>query len=674
MSARRAGPGPARLPLRPLLPPDRPAAPPHAPRRTGADGLRAGARLAAAAGLLAALAGCALLPEGRGPAAGPAAAPPAAPAVPALRLEVVAPGALKALLQQHLDLARLQQLGGDDAPGPAELNRLIGAAPAQVRALLQTEGHFEPQVQVDREPGPEARGTAPPAPGLATATTTVRLRVDPGPPTRVAALQVEPQGELARRAAAGDAEAGALQQSLPATAAPQPGEVFRNADWSAGKQAVLTRLRAAGYAAASLAESRAEVDVPARQATLRLRPDSGPLFLAGALVVDGLNHHDEATVRAQAGFDRGAPLTEQRLLDYQDRLQRTQLFQSVSVGFEPDPAQAAQTPVRVRLGELPLQQATVGVGISANAGPRATLEHVHRRPLGWAVVARNKLEWGQKSQLWSGDFQTHPGPRFQRTQLGGQIDREVSDTDVVLSQRLRLGRAQETRTLEQTAFVELLRSRQADLPDSPVAQRDGAGVRNAGALSANLHLVWRRLDSVLLPTRGVTLALQGGVGQARGDGSSGPFSRLYGRLVGYLPLGQQWYGQARLEAGQVFKRDGLTVPDALGFRAGGDDSVRGYAYRSLAPTTADGGTISGEHLLTASVELARPISARLPSVWGAVFVDAGRAVARWQDYSPAWGYGVGVRWRSPIGPLRMDLAWADELQKLRLHLSVGIAF
>ena len=57
-----------------------------------------------------------------------------------------------------------------------------------------------------------------------------------------------------------------------------------------------------------------------------------------------------------------------------------------------------------------------------------------------------------------------------------------------------------------------------------------------------------------------------------------------------------------------------------------------------------------------------------------MFIDAGRAVNQWSSFRPAVGVGVGVRYRSPIGPLRADLAWGDEVQKLRLHLSVGVAF
>jgi translocation and assembly module TamA len=231
---------------------------------------------------------------------------------------------------------------------------------------------------------------------------------------------------------------------------------------------------------------------------------------------------------------------------------------------------------------------------------------------------------------------------------------------------LRLGRTQDTQRFERLYFAELLQSRQSLLADGSVV--------DAQALSANYQLVWRELDSVVLPTRGFSVSLQGGAGQAQSNaGRAGPFGRLYGRLTGYLPLGAQWYGQARVEAGEVIKSDAVVVPDALGFRAGGDDSVRGYGYRTLTPNVR-GQIVSGNVLLTTSVELARPIMASMPSVWGAVFVDAGRAAQRWADYAPALGYGVGVRWRSPIGPLRADLAWGQELRKLRLHLSVGIAF
>ena len=63
--------------------------------------------------------------------------------------------------------------------------------------------------------------------------------------------------------------------------------------------------------------------------------------------------------------------------------------------------------------------------------------------------------------------------------------------------------------------------------------------------------------------------------------------------------------------------------------------------------------------------MARPILASMPSVWGALFIDAGRAVTHWRDFKPALGWGVGLRWRSPVGALRLDLAYGQQARRLR---------
>jgi translocation and assembly module TamA len=118
----------------------------------------------------------------------------------------------------------------------------------------------------------------------------------------------------------------------------------------------------------------------------------------------------------------------------------------------------------------------------------------------------------------------------------------------------------------------------------------------------------------------------------------------------------------------------VAVPYTLLFRTGGDDTVRGYPYQGLGPSDASGNAVGARVLGVGSVELARPFLRRLPSLWGAAFVDAGNAAPRWQGFDPALGYGVGVRWRSPVGALRLDLAYGQRLHRVRLHFSVGITF
>jgi translocation and assembly module TamA len=580
-------------------------------------------------------------------------APPPATLAP-ITVEVVAPAPLQALLLQHLDVVRLAELARGESVSDSELTRLLDAAPAQVTALSRTEGYFSPTLRIQRLP-PAAEGLP----------QRVRLEVDPGPRAVISQLRLEVEGPLAREVAAGDARAMQVLQSLRAGFGLKPGMPFRNETWVDAKGAALARLRSAGHAAAQWSTSAADVDVERAGVSLTLVADAGPLFRSGPFEVEGTRLHDPRTVTSLAGFSPGAVLTEALLLDFQERLQKSGLFDRASVSFEPDPARADAAPVRVRVDEAARHQLVLGLGISANTGPRATVEHIDRRLFGLPARSRNKAEWGRSRQAWDGELSTHADADLYRWIAGGTLERLESDVDVVLTQRLRAGRAQDGLRIDRLFFVEADRS----------STRTSAGPLESLAYTGNFHWSWRDLDSPVLPTQGLTASVQLALGHARdGDsGLNGSFGRAWGRLELYRPLGAGWYGQARVEAGSVFAPEGLAVPDGLRFRAGGDDSVRGYAYRSLGPTTASG-VGSGDALLTASVELARPLSASLPQWWGAVFVDAGNAADSLGSLRPVVGSGVGVRWRSPVGPLRLDLAYGEAVRRTRIHFSVGIAF
>ena len=122
------------------------------------------------------------------------------------------------------------------------------------------------------------------------------------------------------------------------------------------------------------------------------------------------------------------------------------------------------------------------------------------------------------------------------------------------------------------------------------------------------------------------------------------------------------------------------VPDTLAFRAGGDDSVRGYPRFRSRSGLGRRDVVGGDGLALDGARAsgggsARPILASMPSLWGAVFVDAGNAAQSFGELKPALGLGVGLpRWRSPVGPLRLDLAYGREVKRFRLHFSVGIVF
>ena len=608
--------------------------------------------------LAASLAGCGGLSRllADKPAA-PAAGTAAADAPVAYTLEVRAPDGVRKLLTTHLDLARFQRLEGNDRVTLADLGRLVQAAPAQARALLETEGYFNAVVKARREAG--QGGEAP----------QVVVEVDPGPRTTVAQVQIDVRGDLQSAQAAGLPAANALMLRLRQEWQLGTGKPFRQGEWGDAKNATLARARAGGYAAAGWGNTRAQVDAPTNSARLELQLDSGPLFHFGALNPEGLQRYNRAAIDNLATFGNGTPYSEKLLLDFQERLQRANLFESATVEIDTDPAKAVASPVAVRVKELSKNQTEVGAGYSDSTGQRVSVEHLNRRFLdrsffGTDLIARNKLELGRDRQSLESSLITHPLPGANRYLLSAKLQRETLAGATVESTSLRAGRTFESERIDRLVFAELLTA----------STRSSGGDRRDRSLTGNYHFTWRDLDSTLLPTRGQALHAEAAAGYAVSDvAANGPFARGLARLTAYRPLGGAWLGSARVEAARVVAKTGVGVPDTLLFRAGGDDSVRGYSFGSLGPVV-NGAVSSGRVLVSGSMEATHPLLDSFPTLLGAVFIDAGAAANQWSALDPVLGYGLGLRLRSPVGPLRVDIAYGQAVHEFRLHFGVGITF
>jgi translocation and assembly module TamA len=609
--------------------------------------------------LVAALAGCAQLPFRNGPAAEQPDTLPKPPRPPQFRLEVAAPSDLRALLLQHLDLARLQQAADVDELTRGEIDRLVAAASSQALSLLQTEGYFNPVVKVQRLD--DAR--EPPL---------LLMSVEPGPRATISRLTLEVQGGLPEQQASGERQADELAAAIQAEWALQPGEPFTQSTWDSAKNRVLATLRANGYLSASWAGTAAQVNTEDDSVRLFLVADSGELFRVGTIRIAGLERFDEGAVMPAARELIGRPATEQLLRDVQDRLLALGLFQSAVIDVDPASERPAQAQALLALREQSLQQATFGIGYGDDTGLQATLEHTHRRIFDSRWTLYNKLQVGQNLSFWNSELVSHLQDDGWRTLFATNFERLESDNELRKSWYLRGGRTRDTLRIWRLVYAEYADAR----------LETSAGVNDSDAVSGNYHWVWRDVDDLRTPTRGSVWSLQGALGYARGtttpknepqSNDSSAFARAYARVQSYVPLGNNFYGSGRLELGQVFVKETLAVPDTLLFRAGGDDSVRGYAYRSLGPEV-DGVTLSGNTLFTASLQLARPIFADQPAFLWAVFVDTGNASDGWNNMRPVFGYGVGLHWRSPVGPLRIDLAYGEDVGKFRLHFSVGVVF
>ena len=149
---------------------------------------------------------------------------------------------------------------------------------------------------------------------------------------------------------------------------------------------------------------------------------------------------------------------------------------------------------------------------------------------------------------------------------------------------------------------------------------------------------------------------------------------MQGRATGkwVLNLGTKNRLLTRADVGATMIENIIDLPASKRFYAGGDTSIRGYSYEELGPLNSLGQVIGGKYLLVGSAELDH----RLSDKWSvAAFYDVGNALNNFDNLGDqiAEGAGVGIRWHSPVGPVRIDFAWAltEPYDGFRLHLVIG---
>ncbi|MBT8442620.1 MAG: BamA/TamA family outer membrane protein, partial [Gammaproteobacteria bacterium] len=182
---------------------------------------------------------------------------------------------------------------------------------------------------------------------------------------------------------------------------------------------------------------------------------------------------------------------------------------------------------------------------------------------------------------------------------------------------------------------------------------------------------WLKLeaDDALRPAHGYRLGLEiSGANDSLGSDTT--FVQVDATAKWIYSFENQSRFLIRGRLGFTSERNFEELPPSVRFFAGGDNSVRGYEFESLGPVDADGDVIGGDRIAVASVEYDFPFSA---SWSGAVFLDVGNAFTG-SDFDAKQGAGFGLRWQSPVGPIRFDIAWPiDDAveQGARLHVSLG---
>ena len=572
---------------------------------------------------------------------------------------IEAPRPIEKMLEANLDLLRWQ---GNPRLDLDQLQRLVKAAPDQAKTLIATEGYYSPRVSA----GLDTSGATPIA----------RVLVEPGEPVIVGDVELVLQGFEPIEGGAPPFDAADLRSrwTLPV------GQRFRQADWEAAKRDLLRRVIQNRYPRAQLVESSAIVDPDVKRALLKVVLDSGPEVRFGELRIEGLKRYAPAVVLNLNEIKPGEVYNEAKMQAFQARLQDTGYFSGVEVSTDQTETLAEDIealadeqsataprkpldnplvlPLLVRVTENKQKNISVGVGVSTNTGNRAQVTYDDLSVYGLRL--KSNLIAETKRQGARADFYFPTKPKGYNDSFGAGFERNDLQGEITAVASVAVRRAWGSPLLERSITLEYL---------SEKVTVEGLPDRSSKSIPLTYNFTKRELDNLLLPTKGYVFNAQG-VAAVLPILTDERFLRLTTRYLTYRPVGESGTVVLRAEAGALGSRKKEGVPATFLFRAGGDGSVRGYGYQELGVRVGEA-TVGGRYLLTGSAEY----QYWFKPPWGmAVFVDAGNAADRIKDLKPEVGVGVGARWRSPVGPINVDIAYGQAVKKARLHFSLGFTF
>jgi translocation and assembly module TamA len=568
----------------------------------------------------------------------PAEVAPDAPARVQFRVVINAPRPYEKLLENGLDLTRWQRDRGLAMP---LLERVVAEARAKATEALAAEGYFSAKVdsRIDMESANQA---------------VVHIDVELGPRTLVREVDLKVQG-----AATQDQEGRKRIDDMRHNWLLGPGRPFQQKEWDAAKTGALLRLSKGPFAAAKIVESQARIDPDIHSADLSLTLDSGPVFHAGKAEVTGLKRYPRRVVTNMNPFAVGEPYDGLKLDLFQRRLLETGYFDAVQLTIDPDPDQSAAAPLHVNVIEAPSQRIDTGVEYNTDTGAGVTLDYRNADIFDSAWRFRSQLRLNQKEQTGEITFDSPPRPGgvwntyrtgLYRTDIENQVSREA-----VVAVAHNWGLQRLPSQVELSAHYERL----------SIA---GFGNQDSHALFVGYRKTFNTTEELISPRKGLIGTVEAGVGLP--GASSREFARGRAHVNWLIPAGLRNDFLVRAEVGAVIAGSRQDIPSSFLFRTGGDQSIRGYAYQSIGVPLGQA-IVGGRYLALASVGYTRWITDTLGA---AVFVDAGDAFDAFSRFRLAAGYGVGVRWRSPVGPFRADVAYGARTHNFRLHFSVGYAF
>jgi len=556
----------------------------------------------------------------------------------AYEVSIDAPRSVRSLLKDNLDLVRFSSRND---VSDEQFGFLVTAAAQQANDLVQTDGYFSAVIKTDVRVAAKKRKR-------------VVISVEPGPRTNISSVDLHFQGPVVN-------EEPGLELTARLAWNLRAGDPFSQSGWAGAKNASLKALQSRRYLAARIIHSDAQINPRTHQAALSVDFDSGPTFRFGQVSVSGQQRYPQDIISNIDPIHPGEIYSAAKIQELQRQIQNTPYYSSVAIDVSNDPAHQDATPVNVKVSEFQYQNVRSGVGYSTNTGPslQGSYQYNNVFDRAWVFTVQGLIE--PETQNGAISLAMPPDAKSYVNSVRASYTRtDYEDTDIH-SVLVGLQRARSLENYDWNYSLTFYEDRLTQNTANPTDSR---------ALMPGWSWTRRNVDDPVFPSSGNLIHAEAGFA-VKGLLTDQTFARVYVHGKQYWQLGKTDLLVVRAEFGGVFTGGSSSgIPASLLFRAGGADSVRGYSYESIG-NNVGGSVLPTKYLATGGIEYQHWFS---HEYGGAVFYDIGTASDTWYEKTFYQGVGVGARWRSPIGPVNLDLAYGLRNRNFRPYLTLGIAF
>ncbi|AZD55753.1 Outer membrane component of TAM transport system [Pseudomonas chlororaphis subsp. aureofaciens] len=528
-------------------------------------------------------------------------------------------------------------IGGVGDRDEEALLRFSRGAEEQARKAAQALGYYQPQISSEVKGGEKPR---------------LVLNIDPGEPVHLRNVTIRVDGPAA----------SLKGFRVPKSDQLKSGAVLNHGHYEDAKRLIQNQASRYGFFSGRFTRQKLAVDPQAGVADIELVYESGPRYALGKVSFAGDTPFDEDLLQRMVPFKAGTPYDSELIAELNQALQSSGYFEGVRVDAAPTAAAAEVIPVAVQLETRKPRTMGLGLGFSTDVGPRAKANWTRH----WVNAQGHSYGWEaeisaprQNVGLFY-DIPLDPPLTDKLRFAGGYQNEEISNTDT-LSKLLTLGPEWHSKLPSGWQRVISLKWQREEY-----RLGDDSGLSTL--LMPGISYSYLRSDNRIDPHNGYRLQFDSKVAK---EGLGSDTNLLYGTVLlkGLTTVWDNHRFLGRVQFGGSATNGYKKVPPSLRFFAGGDQSVRGYDYQSLSPENSDGDRIGGRYMVAGSVEYQYSIAEK----WRlATFVDQGNSFDKLELPNLKTGVGVGVRWISPVGPIRLDLARAlDDDGGIRLHFSMG---